>query len=64
MLLQIQADVQGSLNDLDLDVANASQDLSATGLEGNAAREVLHKLLETSSNLAEAVTFSRIGRSF
>lgn len=25
MLLQIQANVQGSLNDLDLDVANASQ---------------------------------------
>ncbi len=62
MLLQIQADVQGSLNDLDLDVANASQNLSATGLEGAAAREVLRKLLETNSNLVEAVTFSKEGR--
>jgi polar amino acid transport system substrate-binding protein len=62
MLLQIQADVQGSLNDLDLDVANASQNLSATGLEGTTAREVLHKLLETNSNLIEAVTFSKDGR--
>lgn len=62
MLLQIQADVQGSLNDLDLDVANASQDLSATGVEGDAAREVLRKLLEANSNLVEAVTFGREGR--
>ncbi len=61
MLLQIQANVQGSLSDLDLDVANASQDLSATGLEGAGAREVLRKLLETNSNLAEAVTFSKEG---
>ena len=62
MLLQIQADVQGSLNDLDLDVANASQNLSATGLEGTAAREVLRKLLETNSNLVDAVTFSNDGK--
>lgn len=62
MLLQIQADVQGSLNDLDLDVANASQDLSTTGLEGVAAREVLSNLLETNSNLVEAVTFSKDGK--
>ncbi len=62
MLLQIQADVQGSLNDLDLDVANASQDLSATGLEGDAARVVLRKLLEANSNLVEAVTFGKEGR--
>jgi polar amino acid transport system substrate-binding protein len=62
MLLQIQADVQGSLNDLDLDVANASQNLSATGLEGAAAHEVLHKLLEANSNLVEAVTFSKDGK--
>lgn len=62
MLLQIQADVQGRLNDLDRDVANASQDLSATGLEGTAARDVLRKLLETNSNLTEAVTFSKEGR--
>lgn len=62
MLLQIQADAQGSLNDLDSDVANASQNLSATGLDGAAARDVLRKLLETNSNLVEAVTFDREGR--
>ncbi|MCK9565672.1 MAG: hypothetical protein M0Q43_06445 [Methanothrix sp.] len=62
MLLQIQANVQGSLNDLDLDVANASYDLSATGLEGASAREVLRKLLGTNSNLVEAVTFRKDGK--
>lgn len=62
MLLQIQADVQGRLNDLDSDVANASQDLSATGLEEIAARDVLRKLLKTNPNLVEAVTFSKEGR--
>jgi polar amino acid transport system substrate-binding protein len=62
MLLQIEADVQGSLNDLDGDVANASTDLSATGLEGPAADEVLAKLLKTNSNLIEAVTFSKEGK--
>jgi len=62
MLLQIQADVQGSLNNLDADVANAAHNLSTTGLNGTAAREVLHKLLETNSNLAEAVTFSKDGK--
>jgi len=60
-LLQFQADVQGSLNDLDLDVANASQNLSTTGLKGTAAREVLSKLLENNSNLIEASTFSKDG---
>lgn len=62
MLLQIQADVQGSLNDLDLDVANASQNLSAMGLDGATARDVLRELLETNPNLVEAVTFSKDGR--
>ncbi|MFB3764443.1 MAG: cache domain-containing protein [Methanotrichaceae archaeon] len=62
MLLQIQADVQGNLDNLDSDVANASQTLSATGLEGNATREVLRKLLDTNSNLVEAVTFSKEGK--
>ena len=38
------------------------KNLSATDLEGTAAREVLHKLLETNSNLAEAVTFSKDGK--
>jgi polar amino acid transport system substrate-binding protein len=62
MLLQIQADVQGNLNDLDSDVANASQNLSATGLEGTAAHEVLRRLLDNNSNLIEAATFSKEGR--
>jgi len=62
MLLQIQADVQGSLNDVDLDVSNASSDLSATDLEGDIADEVLRRLLETNSNLFEAVTFSKEGK--
>ena len=35
MLLQIQANVQGNLTDLDSDVANAAQNLSTTGLEWN-----------------------------
>jgi polar amino acid transport system substrate-binding protein len=54
--------VQGSLTDLDSDVANAAQNLSTTGLEGDAAREVLSKLLETNSNLVEASTFSKEGK--
>jgi polar amino acid transport system substrate-binding protein len=62
MLLQIQADLQGNLTDLDSDVASASQNLSTTGLEGNTARIVLRKLLETNSNLVEAVTFSKDGK--
>jgi polar amino acid transport system substrate-binding protein len=61
-LLQIQANAQVYLNDLDLDVANASSDLSATGLEGSAADDVLRKLLERNSNLVEAVTFSKEGK--
>ena len=62
MLLQIQADAQGSLTDLDRDVANASADLSRTGLEGAAADEVLSKLLKANSDLVEAVTFSKEGK--
>jgi polar amino acid transport system substrate-binding protein len=61
-LLQIQANVQGSLNDMDSDVANASVDLSETGLDGDAARGVLDKLLKTNSNLVEGVTVGKDGR--
>jgi hypothetical protein len=32
---------------LDADVASAAQNLSTTALEGDAAREVLNKLLDT-----------------
>ena len=62
ILLHFQANVQGSLTDLDSDVANAAQNLSTTGLEGDAAREVLSKLLETNLNLVEASTFSKEGK--
>ena len=62
MLLQIQADVQGRLNDFDADLANAAQNLSITGLEGSDAREVLRKLLETNSNLGSSITFSKEGK--
>ncbi|MDD1753814.1 MAG: hypothetical protein LUQ38_12095 [Methanotrichaceae archaeon] len=61
-LLKIQADVQSDLNDLDSDLANAAQNLSTTGLEGPAAREVLRKLLETNSNLAGKLTFGAINK--
>jgi polar amino acid transport system substrate-binding protein len=61
-LLLFQADVQGSLNDLDLDVANASQNLSTTGLEGTSAREALSKLSETNSNLVETSILRKDGR--
>lgn len=62
MLLQIQADAQGSLNDMDSDVANAAENLSATGLQGSSADGVLSKLLKTNSNLAEAVAFNKDGK--
>jgi polar amino acid transport system substrate-binding protein len=62
LLLQIQADLQGSLEDLDMAVAKASGDLSASGLEGEAAREVLRGLLAENSDLVEAVTFSEEGK--
>lgn len=62
MLLQIQADAQGNLDGVDSDVANAAQNLSTTGLEGAEAREVLRKLLDSNSNLVEAVTFSKEGK--
>jgi hypothetical protein len=51
----------GRLNDMDSDVANASQNLSFTGLEGSGAREVLSRLLESNPNLFKAVTVSEEG---
>lgn len=62
MLLQIQADVQGKLNDFDADLANAAQNLSVTGLDGSDAREILRKLLETNSNLVSSITLSKDGK--
>jgi polar amino acid transport system substrate-binding protein len=62
MLLQIQADLQGSLNDLDSDMANAAQNLSLTGLKGDAARRVLRELIGTNSNLNNAITIGKDGK--
>jgi polar amino acid transport system substrate-binding protein len=62
LLLQIQADVQGSLNDLEAAVADASAELSAPGLGGHAARQVLGRLLDANPDLVEAVTFDIDGR--
>lgn len=61
-LLQIQADVQGSLSDMDLAVDEASHSLSATGLESAGAREVLSKLIESNPRLTMAVTVSKEGK--
>jgi hypothetical protein len=61
-LLQIQAEVQGNLSDLDSQVAKASCDLSSTGLQGDAASAVLRSLLDNNSNLIEAVTVSDEGK--
>jgi hypothetical protein len=61
-LLLAQADVQGSLDDMGSDVANASQNLSSTGLKGAGAQEVLNMLLKSNPNLIEAVTFGKDGK--
>ena len=44
MLLQIQADVQGKLNDFDADLANAAQNLSVTGLYGAVSHKFIVKI--------------------
>jgi hypothetical protein len=59
-LLQLQAEVQGSLNDQDALVAGAAEQLSATGLEGEKAREILQSLND--SGFSEAVTISPQGK--
>lgn len=61
-LLQLQADIQGLLSDLDASVANASLQLSATGIDGETAREVLQNLTNPGSDFAEAVTISPHGK--
>ncbi len=62
LLLQIQSDVQGSLANMESDVSNASQALSDTELNGVGAQNILGALLETNSNLVEAVTFYKDGK--
>jgi hypothetical protein len=61
-LLQTQADVQGSLENMGLNVENTSRNLSNTSLEGAGAQEVLKKLLESNPNLIEALAFSKDGK--
>lgn len=61
-LLLAQADVQESLDDMGSDAANASQNLSSTGLEGAGAQEVLSSLLKSNPNLIGAVTFGKDGK--
>jgi hypothetical protein len=58
-LLQLQAEIQGSLNDRDSLVSDAADQLSTTGLEGEKAQGVLQNL--NSSGFAEAVTISQRG---
>ncbi|MCX6668736.1 MAG: hypothetical protein NTV25_02885, partial [Methanothrix sp.] len=59
-LLQLQADIQGSLSDQDVLVADAAEQLSAAGLEGENAREILQSLND--SGFLKAVTISQQGR--
>jgi hypothetical protein len=62
ILLQAQADVQRALDGMGSDVADASLSLSGTNLEGPVADQALNRLLESSPNLIEAVTFGKDGR--
>jgi polar amino acid transport system substrate-binding protein len=61
-LIQQQADIQGSLNDMDTAVADASGQLSVVGLEGTNARKILQNLTNSSHHIAEAVTISPEGK--
>ncbi len=60
--LLIQVNVQGSLSDMGSDVANASQNLSVTGLKGDGARGALNRLLESNPDLFDAVMVSEDGK--
>jgi hypothetical protein len=62
ILLQLQSDIWGCLNDLDIAVANASHQLSATGLDGVEARRVLQDLRSSSPYVTEAVTVGLDGK--
>jgi polar amino acid transport system substrate-binding protein len=62
MLLQIQADVQGSLNDLDIDMAKTARNLAKTSMKGVEATEVMRKLLETNSNIEEVTLYNKEGK--
>lgn len=61
-LLQLQASIQGQLNDLDSVVADSSYQLSATGIEGEKARDILRNLTGSSPYFTEATTGSPEGK--
>lgn len=61
-LMQLQASIQGQLNDLDLAVADSSYQLSATGIEGESARSILLNLTGSSPYFTEATTGSPQGK--
>jgi hypothetical protein len=61
-LLRLQADLQGQLNDLDGAVAESAYQLSAAGIKGENAREVLQNLINASGFFMEATTGSPEGK--
>jgi polar amino acid transport system substrate-binding protein len=61
-LLQLQASIQGQLNDLDSAVADSSYQLSAIGIEGEKARDILRNLTGSSPYFTEATTGSPEGK--
>ena len=61
-LMQLQASIQGQLNDLDMAVADSSYQLSAAGIEGESARSILRNLTGFSPYFTEATTGSPEGK--
>jgi polar amino acid transport system substrate-binding protein len=61
-LMQLQASIQGQLNDLDMAVADSSYQLSAAGIEGESARSILQNLTGSSPYFTEATTGSPEGK--
>ncbi len=61
-LMQLQASIQGQLNDLDMAVADSSYQLSAAGIEGESARSILRNLTGSSPYFTEATTGSLEGK--
>lgn len=63
MLLQIQADVLESLNDLDENVAKAAQNLSVTGLEGRKLAESFAICWRLTQTWSKQLRLERMERS-
>jgi polar amino acid transport system substrate-binding protein len=61
-LVQLQANIQGQLNDLDLAVSNSSHQLSAVGIGGEKTRSILRNLISSNPHFAEATTGSPEGK--